>query len=94
MPDLDDGVKNAKKVNFVFNYIVPVVMLLFIIIFNFENIKMILISSIISFVIALLTIKSESVFHSIGMFLLPITHKIPTFAFDSIFYTYTMNQPI
>lgn len=76
MPDLDDDVKNAKKVNFVFNYIVPVVMLLFIIIFNFENIKMILISSIISFIIALLTIRSESVFHSIGMFLLPIAQFV------------------
>lgn len=76
MPDLKEGIKNFKKINTVFNYIVPAVLLLFIIIFNIENVKFIFVSSVISFVIALLTIKSESVFHSIGMLLLPVAQFV------------------
>ena len=76
MPDLDGKVNSFKKINIVTNYIVPIALLFFIVIFNFENLKFILISSVISFIIAILTIKSESVFHSIGMLLFPIIQFI------------------
>lgn len=76
MPDLNENIKGSKKINTIFNYIVPAVLLLFLIIFNVENVKFILISSVISLVTALLTIRSASVFHSVGMLLLPITQFV------------------
>ena len=72
MPDLNERVNSFKKINIITNYIVPIALLLFVAIFNFENLKFILISSIISFIITILTIKSESVFHSVGMLLFPV----------------------
>lgn len=72
MPDVDDAVKNSKKINLISNYILPAIMLLIVIVLNFANIKAILLASVISFITALLTIRSESVFHSIGMVALPI----------------------